>query len=175
VGGDLWFGVKALLVDGGRQWPSLGVREMTKTTTGKGLSDRRFTNSPGYLLDILGSVPLGRHGPVEVELWGTAGFFAWQQGRNGQNDCFDWSLTLAGQLTGGSLVRVDVRGYSGWQANDEPVVVAAGVEWRVLDALAVTAGVNWGLRDAPLADAHVGLRIELPAIIPLAVGGEPAP
>lgn len=169
TGGDLSFGAKFLFFDGGRRFPSIGARQLTKTTTGKGLYDRRFTNAPAYLLDLLLSQHLAQSGGVGLEAWGNIGFYAWQQGRNGQNDCVNWSATVAARFPGGSLLRADLRGYSGWQAYDEPLVAGLGGEFVLSRHLAVSAFFNAGFRDAPLFEGRLGLVLRASAVIPFAV------
>jgi hypothetical protein len=166
--GDLLFGAKLALFDGGRKWPSFAVRQLTKTTTGKGFRERRFTNAPAYLLDLLVAQRLGHAKGAALEAWANAGFFAWQQGRDGQNDAFHWSTTVAGRFEGGSFVRLDARGYSGWQAYDRPVVVGLGGEWVASEHLALSLAVNRGLRDAPAFEARLGLVVRLAPFLPRA-------
>lgn len=172
TGGDLSFGVKFRVLDGGGKWPTVAVRNMTKSTTGKGYPARRHTNAPAYLLDLLVTQPIGRLGTARIEAWGAFGFFAWQQGANGQNDAPAWSATVAALWDGGSLVRLDVRGFEGWQTDDKPKVVAATAEWSLTRSFGVFATANVGLVDAPLLDAHLGVTVRLPALVPLAIGDE---
>lgn len=172
TGGDLSFGVKFRILDGGRKWPTIAARNVTKSTTGKGYRERRHTNAPSYLLDLLVTQPLGRVGTARLEAWGAFGFFAWQQGANGQNDAPAWSATVAALWEGGSLLRVDVRGFDGWQTDDKPRVVAATAEWSITRSFGVFATANVGLVDAPLLDAHLGVVVRLPALVPLAIGEE---
>lgn len=166
--------MKFRVFDGGRRWPSVAARNMTKTTTGKGFWQRRHTNGPAYLLDLLVTQPIVRLSTARLEAWGAFGFFAWQQGRNGQNDAPAWSATLAATWDSGSLVRIDFRGYDCWQQHDKPRVVAATAEWAFAEHLSVFATANVGLVDAPLLDAHVGLVVRLPALVPFAVENEQA-
>jgi hypothetical protein len=175
TGGDLSFGVKFRAFDGGRRWPTLTVRNMTKSTTGKGFWERRHTNAPAYLLDLLATQPLTRLGTARLELWAALGFYAWQQGRNGQNDAPAWSATLAANWDAGSLVRLDVRGYEGWQTDDRPKVVAATAEWALAERFSLFATANVGLVDAPLLDAHLGVVVRLPALLPLSIEEDESP
>lgn len=174
TGGDLSFGVKFRVFDGGSKWPTIGVRNMTKTTTGKGYWEHRHTNGPAYLLDLLVTQPIGSLGAARIEAWGAFGFFAWQQGENGQNDAPAWSATVAATWDSGSRVRLDVRGFNGWETDDKPVVVAATVEWMATDHFGLFATANVGLVDAPLLDAHLGIVVRLPAVVPFAIESEEA-
>lgn len=167
--GDLRFGAKVLAIDGGDRWPSLALRQITKTTTGKSYATRRFTNAPAYLLDgILGyRVVLPDAG--RIELWAAFGFFAWQQGANGQNDAFTWNATVAWRANNGGHVRAEVRGYTGWQEASAPRVVSVGGEWPFSKHIGGYATANVGLRDAPALDAHLGITVWLPPVIPLTI------
>lgn len=166
TGGDLSFGAKFLVFDGGSRAPSFALRTLTKTTTGKGFHARRFINAPGYLFDAIASHALASPFGGRLEAWANVGFFAWQQGLDGQNDCVNWSLTVAQAFEGGSLVRLDARGYDGWQSADSPVVLGGAAEWRASDRVRLTAGAAWGVRDPAFVEARVGVTFHLPALLP---------
>lgn len=167
--GDISFGVKFLLFDGHRKWPSFVLRNMTKTTTGKGYAERRHINSPAYQLDGLISWPFAEAAGAKLEGWISAGFLAWQQGADGQNDAFTWSATMVARWPGASLVKLEARGFDGWQKHDQPFVLAATAEWAVHRRVSLYTTANVGLRDAPQIDAHLGVVLRLPAHVPFGV------
>lgn len=165
--GDLRFGVKVLAVDGGDRFPSLAIRQNTKTTTGKNYYNRRFTNAPAYLLDGIFGHRFVFPDVGRIELWATIGFLAWQQGANGQNDALTWSGTVAFRWKNEGHVRAEFRGYTGWQKGSTPRVVSVGGEWPFTEHVGAYATANVGLLDAPALDAHLGLALRLPAVIPI--------
>lgn len=166
--GDISFGAKFQFFDGGDSWPSVALRTMTKTTTGKSYWERRFTNAPAYLIDLLVAQRLGRLGGARLVLFGTAGFFAWQQGLNGQNDAPAWAGALRAQTDAGHQLTLEVRGYSGWQRADKPVVVSLSGEAALAGPLAVYAALNGGLRDAPRLEAQLGVQVRFQSPLPAA-------
>lgn len=155
--GDLRFGGKFLLFDGGRRFPSLTFRALTKTTTGKGLGDRRFTNAPGYLLDAVASHRFEWARGFCLELHAALGFFAWQQGAFGQNDALSGAL---GVRAGWHVValQLELRGHRGWQAFARPTQLAATFEARASTRLAVGLVATAGLNDPRALELKLVLR-----------------
>lgn len=170
--GDLLFGVKFVLFHGGRKFPALAVRNVTKTTTGKDYYDRRFTNAPAYLIDALVSQRIPAPEGWDIEAWGSVGFFAWQQGPNGQNDALSWSTTLFVRAPVGHAARMELRGYQGWQTGDRPLVATVGVDWRLSKMVDLALTVNGGLRDPRMVDVRLGVVLRLPRLFPVSIGGE---
>lgn len=168
--GDLRFGAKVLLFDGKSRWPSLALRQITKTTTGKNYRNRRFTNAPAYWLDGLVGHRLSLKSAGELELWAVLGFFAWQQGADGQNDALTWSATANYKPSFGGYLRTEVRGYVGWQKHSTPVVLSMAVEWPLTHYMGVWGATNFGILDAPTLDTHLGVSFYLPAAIPFFLG-----
>jgi hypothetical protein len=145
--GDLRFGARFHLLSEGEWSPALGVRFVTKTTTGKGFENRRFADSPAYAVNaLLGKDLLVRpDSSLRLRLLVKLGFLAWQQGSDWQDDAVDAGATL--QLRSGAT-RLDLewRGYWGYEQMDKPHLVgltighgAGSVEW--------VATVNRGLTD----------------------------
>jgi hypothetical protein len=164
--GDLRFGAKFLLLDGASRLPSLALRFMTKTTTGKDEADHRFTDAPGYLIDGVFGLPYAITPAWKLELDATLGFFAWQQGSQGQNDAvqFSASATLLRELW---FFTAEFRGYAGWQTNDKPMIVAARVGVPLAAWVRILAAVNVGFVDAPQLDARVAFEFRLPSFLPI--------
>lgn len=167
VGGDLLFGAKFQFLKLDAPWPSVAVRALTKTTTGKAYYDRRHTNAPGYFFDLIVAQPITSFDDWSLEAWGDVGFFAWQQGRNNQNDAPTYAATLALRHAEGSSVRAEVRGYWGWQTDDKPLVAAVAAEWAVHERVWLSASAHAGLFDAPLVDVRLGFVLRLPTVFPL--------
>lgn len=165
--GDLRFGGKYLLFDGENRYPSVALRALTKTTTGKGYENRRFSNAPGYEINAIIGYPLLFKNAHRLEFVASGGFFAWQQGANGQNDAFTWSGTVVWKYLSRAEFRAEGRGYAGWQKGDKPVVlgIVANVHLRAFVGLQFSA--NFGLKDAALFEGRLALEFKIPAIFPV--------
>jgi hypothetical protein len=154
--GDIRFGGRFLVFQEGRRMPALGLRFVVKSTTGKGLEARRFTNSPGYEIDLLSAKDLGTLGSARVRLLARIGFLAWQFEPNAQDDALAYGASLRTALPRGYRVDVDWGGYLGWRFDDCPSVLGVtGVKrWRGLD---LRATVNGGVSsDAPPLEVRLG-------------------
>jgi hypothetical protein len=160
--GDLRVGARFLFYEGDEWLPGIALRAVTKTTTGKGVEDRRFINAPGYLFDLIAGKRFKVSESLQLEGWLAAGFFAWQQAGFGQNDAFSWSATALAHLPSGSL-RLEARGYQGWQTHDKPLVLSAGVELPLFGQNSFLATLNYGVRDPVLMEVRVGVRLAPPA------------
>lgn len=154
--GDLRFGARFLvLAERGRR-PALGLRFVVKSTTGKAVASRRFTNSPGYVIDLLAGKELGAAGPVRLRGVAKLGFFAWQAGVAKQDDALDYGLTLraAGARAAAAL---EWRGYAGFRGHDRPMLAGLTGEWAARPGVRLVATVNRGLtRDAPPWEVRIG-------------------
>ncbi len=163
--GDVRFGARFLLHREGRA-PALGLRLMVKSTTGKGLDSRRFTNAPGYAIDVLLGKDVGAIGPTRLRALARVGFLAWQFAQDQQDDAVAYGFTLRGSGPGAAL-ELEWRGYAGWRFADRPSVLglAAIVPVRRGELrAAVNAGVS---TDAPPLELRLGWvgRFELPGIL----------
>jgi hypothetical protein len=161
--GDVRFGARFLLLSEGDVLPAIGLRFLTKTTTGKGFAERRFTNSPAYVLDLIfGKDLVGPGGPgPRIRLLAKAGFTAWEQGADDQDDAPDLGATL--QLIGSwASLQVEWRGYFGWETRDKPQVL--GLRGMLTPGVIdIGLTVNRGLSaDAPPWEARFGLIIHIP-------------
>ncbi|QRK06618.1 hypothetical protein JQX13_42135 [Archangium violaceum] len=155
--GDIRIGAKFLLY-GGRGWiPGVALRALTRTTTGKDVEDRRFMNAPGYLFDLVFGERWSLSPEVGLEAWLSAGFLAWQQAGFGQNDAFNWSATTLLHLPRAS-VRLEARGYQGWEQYDKPLVLMAGLELPISSNFQFLLTTQRTLRDPEVFDVRVGLR-----------------
>ncbi len=163
--GDLRFGARFLLLSEGGWWPALGARFLTKSTTGDGPADRRFTNSPAYLIDAL----LGRDlplslGPFErVRLLGKVGFTSWQQGDAWQDDALDLGATLRLLTRERTRIEVEWRAYFGYERHDRPQVLGftLGIANGPVEWLAI---LNRGLGpDAPPWEVRLGVGVRVRA------------
>ncbi len=154
---DIRIGGKFLVFNGAGRWPSVAIRALTKTTTGKSFFDHRFINAPAYLFDALFSHRFTLPALWFVDLWLNVGFFAWQQGPYGQNDAESFSATVrAGrpELT----VLLEGRGYFGWQKWDKPVQLQLSIDVP-LGSITGFISATAGLRDPAFFDVRVGIRL----------------
>jgi len=164
---DLRFGGKYLIYNGKEQYPSLAIQFLTKTTTGKGYLNRRFTNAPAYQIDVVIGYPKIYRQIHRFEFLCALGFLAWQQGANGQNDAPTWMLGITWQYNKKTTLRLDSRGYVGWQQHDKPVLIAASLNLHLVSILALQINLNMGIQDAALLDARLALEFRLPLLTAL--------
>ncbi len=158
---DIRIGAKFLLFNGARRWPSVGLRALTKTTTGKDFFDHRFINAPGYLFDLLVSQRFGLPRNWAIDAIGNAGFLAWQQGAFGQNDAPSLSLGVRAVRPEFTL-SLEGRAYWGYQNFDKPLLVSLRVELPFSQWFSAYLSMNSGLRDPVYLDVRTGLRFGLP-------------
>lgn len=174
--GDIRFGVKLMFLDLGADKPKLGLRAVTKTTTGKDYAARRFTDAPAYLIDFLFGHRFVLGDTLHLDLVSTLGFWAWQQGTAGQNDAIHFAL--GGRLRWQDLatLALEARGYVGWQrAEDAPIVVSARAAFDLGRYVELGVTANVGFIDAPRAEARLDLTFKLPGILPVILGTTEAP
>jgi len=153
---DVTIGAR-MLVSKGNEWvPEVGLRILVKTATGEDLTTRRFLDAPAYQFDLL----LGRRielslGRLELAL--CIGFLAWQQGGVGQNDALAGSGRVS-WVRDALTLRLELRGYAGWESLDKPLVLSAGAEWALHPGVSLWGAVAQGFSDPVLTDVRFGLR-----------------
>ena len=160
--GDLTLGTRFVVFPGTKWFPAVAARVMLKTATGENLANRRFLDAPAYQLDLL----LGQRFPLAgglLELALNLGFLAWQQGEAGQNDAFAGSGRLRWDYKQLG-VRLEVRGYSGWQQNDLVRVGVVGVDWTVAGPLRVEFSASRSFQDPAGFDFRLGVRLSGPSL-----------
>jgi len=153
---DVTIGAR-MLVSTGNDWvPEIGLRILVKTATGEDLTTRRFLDAPAYQFDLLLGrrleLPLG-----QLELVVNIGYLSWQQGDVGQNDAFAASARVSWERERLKL-KLELRGYAGWEKDDSPVVISAGAEWKLDQGVYLWGSFSQGLLDPPLSDLRFGLR-----------------
>lgn len=164
--GDIRFGAKATLFDGGNELPTFAFRFVTKTTTGKDRALSRFTDAPGYLLDVLVGHRIAATEAWMVELNAAVGFFAWQQA-SGQNDAVHLALGASAYWRDDLEIRVGARGYFGWQRNDKPVSLDLSVAYFVASWLGFYAEGSAGFVHAPQGAGGLGVVFRAPLTLPI--------
>jgi hypothetical protein len=163
---DIRFGFKFLLADFGPSLPKIGFRAITKSTTGKSYAERRFTDGPAYLLDILVGERF-KFKSVQIDILGMGGYWIWQQGEAGQNDAITWGAAVAAQFFERWTSQVELRGYIGWQTGDKPIVFGAKTGVVLAEWFELAVGLNIGFRDAARLEGLLFLNFRLPLLAPL--------
>lgn len=129
--GDVYFGARAYLMAEGDNNPDIGVRFLTKSTTGKDVQDGRFINAPGYILDGTFGKTVYHGNPDDlvqkIRILAKLGFFAWQRETAAQDDAVDWGAGSTFYLKNGWIAELEIRGYTGWVSGDKPVVASASI------------------------------------------------
>jgi len=154
---DVRIGSKFLVWRGNRYFPAFAIRAIVKTTTGKGSEDHRFINAPGYLFDLVFGKRFALQGH-SLEANVAAGFLAWQQAGLGQNDAPHLAALFKWTVPSGLAFRFEPRAYWGWQVNDKPWMLAAGLDVPLRPGLVFTVDAVRGMRHPIFWDARVGLR-----------------
>lgn len=162
--GDIDFGARFSLLAETARRPALTLRLLTKSTTGKALLDRRFTDAPGYAVETLLTKTLATGGgPVrQLRLLAKLGFLSWSQEQGLQDDALDYGAALDARLRPGTELRVELRGYQGYQVHDKPMVAGVRLLQPFTSRAALLLGVNRGLRaDAPAWELRAGVKFGL--------------
>lgn len=161
--GDVRFGARFLVSGETSRRPALGVRFSVKSTTGKELDNRRFTSSPGYVIDGIAGKDLVRgEGPLRrLRVLAKLGFSAWQLGFGDQDDAIDYGLTAKAWFPGLSIA-TEWRGFRGFLARDRPSLLGITVGRALAPRFEVTSTVNVGVsRDAPPIELRLGFVLSL--------------
>jgi hypothetical protein len=162
--GDVTFGARFALFGEGDRRPAVALRFITKSTTGKSLEDRRFTDAPAYAIEALAakSFRTGSQLVPSVRVLGKLGFLAWSQEPGLQDDAVDYGAAVDAIFRTRTELRVEVRGYQGYQSQDKPIVAAVRVLHPVSRRAGVLFGLNRGLRsEAPDWEVRAGLVLQL--------------
>jgi hypothetical protein len=163
--GDVRFGARFLVMRE-RRGPALGLRLSVKSATGKGLESRRFTNAPGYEIDVLLGKDVGTLGAARLRALARVGFLSWQYAENKQDDALAYGAALRATGPEGVALELEWRGYVGWRFADRPSVLGFGTIFPVgrseIKAM-VNAGVSTDAPPLELRLAWIG-RFELPAV-----------
>ena len=157
---DVRLSTKVLLWNEATFRPATALRVTLKTATGEDLYTRRFLDAPAYQFDLLNAWHW-TVGHTRLEAWAAVGFLAWQQGAVGQND----AVTLAGTFVARwplLAVRLEARGYAGWQRLDAPITLATVLELRLSETVDVLVNASRTFRDPPSLDVGAAVRIRIP-------------
>lgn len=162
--GDIDFGARFNFFGESARRPSFTLRLLTKSTTGKDLFERRFTDAPGYAVELLASKTLATSGGRvrRVRVLAKLGFLSWSQEQGLQDDAINYGFAVDTRFARGTELRVELRGYQGYQVHDKPMLASLRVLQPLGSRLAVFTGLNRGLRaDAPEWELRGGLRLGL--------------
>jgi hypothetical protein len=157
---DVRLSTKVLLWHEAAVRPATAVRVTLKTATGEDLFTRRFLDAPAYQFDALNAWHWNL-GLTRLEVWATFGFLAWQQGAAGQNDAVTFGGTLVARRPL-FAVRIEGRGYAGWQRLDAPFTLSSLLEVRLTESVEMLVNVARTFRDPPSLDVGAALRIRIP-------------
>ena len=133
-----------------------------RTASGTKLEDARYTDTPGYYLDLtLGKSYQIFGDPGKYLRWFTAiGFYVWQTYLDNypQNDALLYGFGTEIKL--GKLIWLNTRrGFNGYMDNgDHPLVYRS--ELTISEGLAsLVLGYEYGIRDYPFQCFRAGIRI----------------
>jgi len=124
--GDIYFGSNIQLIKDHKSLPDLVLRLMCKTASGGHLAEARYTDSPGYYVDLNFGKKIGnaKDGKLHARITGMFGFMAWQTylPNNRQNDAFIFG---GGLLLSSKSIEFhnNISGYFGYMnLGDQPIV-----------------------------------------------------
>lgn len=160
--GDVYFGARARLI-GHHPWlPDMAFGMFARTASGTAVEDARYTDTPGYYLDLT----LGKQYQRNTDLPGffrwyaVIGFYVWQTYLDDypQNDALLYGAGFELRRRRWGMTH-SLRGYNGYMNNgDHPLVYRT--ELQVHEGpLAVVFGYERGLRDYPFSGYRIGLRM----------------
>jgi len=159
--GDVWITSEFQLVrqEVNPRWPDLALHVTVKTTAGKNFDNARHTNSPGYIFDLHAGRQIRLPGRIfhQVDVYGNAGLFVWQQGINSQNDAFNYGLRTDFHFAKWILSPA-FGGYTGWINNGDRPVVGRLQLGRELGDFSCFAGYQYAFRDLTTHMFRVGLQ-----------------
>ncbi len=122
--GDFYFATH-IQVAKDRKFPNTLFRFATRTTSGSQLEAARYTDHPGYFLDLSFSEVFGEKAVGAFTPFGSAGFYTWQTNDelNLQNDAFMYALG-ADYEKNDWLFSASWSGYSGYKnERDRPAQI----------------------------------------------------
>ncbi len=160
--GDVYFGSHVQLVRDHNWIPDVAFGMTCRTASGTKSEDARFTNAPGYYLDLsVGkSYSLGSLENSQIRWFALVGFYVWQTYLDDypQNDALLYGAGLELKYKRISLLN-SIRGYNGYMHNgDHPLVYR--IELGLSEgAAALILGYEYGIRDYPFSCLRAGFRI----------------
>ncbi len=160
AGGDIYFSTQVQLLQDHENWPDMALELAFRTASGTRLSDARYTDAPGYFLDLsLGkSFALASEKDIELRLFSMLGFYAYQTYdlEHLQDDAFLAGIGAELNFNSFSFSQ-SLSGYHGYLDNgDQPLVYKASLQWkrRKLDG---KIWYQWGLHDFSYQTVRVGV------------------
>ncbi|MFC2118399.1 hypothetical protein ACFLTI_08000 [Bacteroidota bacterium] len=148
--GDFYFGTHIQLFRDHKVMPDMVFRLVCKTASGIGLAEARYTDAPGYYLDINFGKNIRKFGSGKVQsrFTGMMGFFSWQTylKNNRQNDAFIYG---AGLLLSHKKWEFhnNVSGYVGYmRLGDQPMIFRSDFTFKAKKT-DFRIGYRWGIND----------------------------
>ncbi len=160
--GDVYFGARVQLLKDKTVLPDLVFGMYCRTASGTNVEDARFTNTPGYYLDLtIGkSHALFNDSENFVRWYTMVGFYVWQTylDEYAQNDALSFGGGI--ELQYGRIGFVNtIRGYSGYMHNgDHPLVYRSELQFHEGMA-SLIVGYERGIRDYPFSCFRAGIRV----------------
>jgi len=126
VGGDIYFGTIIQIFRDKEKLPDVTLSLNCKTASGFNLENARYTDAPGYFIDLSFGKKLSKEHSFfkHIKLYGVTGFYSWQTNsdRFPQNDAFLFGMGI--NFTNDKLtIDNSLGGYVGFIGNkDNPLV-----------------------------------------------------
>lgn len=159
-GGDIIINTFIQLLQERKLRPDIALRYSLRTASGSNVEDARFTDSPGYHMDLSFGKNLIDDEVQTLRFYGHAGFYCWQEPdrRNRQDDAIMYGVGTSYDREHWG-VKCDFSGYSGYRDDlgDKPMVVRMQLDVPLAEKWKVRCLYEYGLSDFPYVGYHVNL------------------
>ncbi|MFO7616572.1 MAG: hypothetical protein R6V75_04920 [Bacteroidales bacterium] len=160
--GDIYFGTIVQVLKDHRYLPDLAFAMACRTASGTSRQDARFTDTPGYHLDLSAgkTIKTGQSRLESIRLYGEVGFYVYQTLLDNypQNDALLYGMGIDFSLNQ-FFFSQSLRGYSGYMHNgDHPLVYKAEIGLKFGTA-GLVVGYEKGIRDYPFNSIKAGFRL----------------
>ncbi len=164
-GGDFYIGTFIQIVKNKERFPDVLLTINLKTASGDNLSSARFTDSPGYFLDLSFGKEINVNQSIikSVRPYAIVGFYAWQTNRDDyfQNDALLFGIGF-NLLFENLELKNYLGGYAGYIGNgDKPIVYRIALRSNHESILNYKIMFQYGIRDFMYASLRVGCEIDL--------------
>jgi hypothetical protein len=163
--GDLYFSSLIKLITEKKVLPATVFECAIKTASGTGLSNARYTDTPGYIFTIHTSKTLFKKEKYVYYLNTNTGFYSWQTNKleHRQNDAFVYGLSFS-MIHPLFSFNTGIKGYYGYlNDGDRPnVVFAKGT--KSFGQTSLNLELQYGLSDFPYQSVLIGLSYYPPIV-----------
>ena len=156
--GDIYLNTNLQLFNRWKKHFRLAFRMGYRFPTSTAVGSARYTDAPGYHLDLSASKYLSKN--KQWKLMAMCGFYVWQLNIYGQNDAFMYGAGIEYNSQKWRL-KLNNTGYFGWRGNgDDPVIINFGLE-KKYKQFDISLSALQGLNDFSYTSFELGTRLRL--------------